>query len=806
MPELWQPLFANVALIAIVMLAWQFLADVGASLGKLGNSVLFGTIMAAGAIVSIQTAPAVAPGLIFDLRTPLIGAACFFGGIPAGLLTATAALLFRLHLGGAGVPAGILGIVVATTIGMGGYWLVRNRQLGHRDIVLFALAMSAGVPIGYLALPQDIWLGLLAQSGPPIAALVFVSVMLIGTLLLKDRLQREMMSVNSMFRAMVEALPDSLNAKDMEGRFIVANPATAKLMGAASPDELIGKTDFDYYTPDVAESFVDDEQQVRESGTHLRIDQPTVFTDGSSGWLSTVKAPLRSATGDVIGIITHNRNITEERRNAEIKSEFISTVSHELRTPLTSIRGSLGLMQTGVAGSLPPKAANLVRIAHKNSERLVLLINSILDMEKLDAGKVMMNLQRSKIRPLVEAALESNSSYMPERRIKFTLIDDVPDAEVNVDVERLQQVMSNILSNAVKYSHVDGAVQVRIEQRGQKVRISVSDTGAGIPESFHSRMFSKFERADTSDTREMAGTGLGLSIVKAIMDQLGGKVGFESEIGKGSTFHIELPIAAGDSQADFEEREPAGAVAGRVLVCVEGAAIGEAIAIALQRDGLATDVTHDVATATALLGDRSYVAMALDFDMAGDSGMELLNRVRSSSDNQDIPVIVISAVLDGTTMGLSGSAVGIVDWLPKPVDPTRLRVAMQKIVGTATIGRPMVLHIDDDPDVLEVTAASLGNSVTKYSARSMAEARDMLAQRHYDLMILDVGLPDGSGLDLLPDTPNDTSVIIYSATEFDRSHISRATAIRTKTKTSELDVAELVKSLAGNATQVKAAS
>ncbi|TGR76774.1 PAS domain S-box protein, partial [Mesorhizobium sp. M2D.F.Ca.ET.223.01.1.1] len=178
-----------------------------------------------------------------------------------------------------------------------------------------------------------------------------------GVLLDRQQRRRDLATSNMIYRAMVRELPDCLNIKDVDGRFIAANRATAEMMRAASVEDLIGKTDFDFYPKEVAERFRQDELGALEAGQTLRIDQPALFPDSRQGWLYTLKAPFRDETGKITGVITYNRDITEQKRNAQLKNDFISTVSHELRTPLTSIRGSLGLIAAGVAGELPPKAA-----------------------------------------------------------------------------------------------------------------------------------------------------------------------------------------------------------------------------------------------------------------------------------------------------------------------------------------------------------------------------------------------------------------------------------------------------------------
>jgi signal transduction histidine kinase len=232
-----------------------------------------------------------------------------------------------------------------------------------------------------------------------------------------------------------------------------------------------------------------------------------------------------------------------EKANAA-KSNFLSTVSHELRTPLTSIRGSLGLVSAGVAGPLPPKAENLVRIAYANCERLVRLINDILDMEKIESGKMTFDIQRHSLRAVLEQAVETATNYMPEKKVRILLHDDVPGAMVEIDVDRMHQVVTNLLSNAIKFSPPSGLVRVTLSSVGHHVDIAVIDQGPGIPDAFKDRIFGKFEQADSSNTRDKGGTGLGLSISKALVQNMSGDIAFESTEGVGTTFRITLPLVA----------------------------------------------------------------------------------------------------------------------------------------------------------------------------------------------------------------------------------------------------------------------
>jgi PAS domain S-box-containing protein len=234
------------------------------------------------------------------------------------------------------------------------------------------------------------------------------------------------------------------------------------------------------------------------------------------------------------------KDIREQKRIDRMKSEFISTVSHELRTPLTSISGALGLIASNVLGELPDKIKSMLDIAYKNSQRLSYLINDLLDMEKLIAGKMSFDMHEQAIFPLVQQALSENKFFAEKYSVKFELANSAPDARINIDAFRFQQVLTNFLSNATKYSPAQAQVDIHITENNGWVRVSITDYGQGIPDEFKVRIFQKFSQADSSNTREKGGTGLGLAISKELVERMGGKIGFDSEAGKGSSFYAEF--------------------------------------------------------------------------------------------------------------------------------------------------------------------------------------------------------------------------------------------------------------------------
>lgn len=250
------------------------------------------------------------------------------------------------------------------------------------------------------------------------------------------------------------------------------------------------------------------------------------------------------------------QDITRLKEAARLKDEFISVVSHELRTPLTSINGSLGLLTGGVAGSLPTTARSMLEVAHRNSRRLVHLINDLLDVQKIEAGQLTINPQPCSLNDLLHQALEANQMYGTRLGVRFELKNGTPDVSLRVDPERFQQVMANLLSNAAKFSPEGRVVDVGAARPApDQVRVYVRDRGKGIPEAFRDRIFQPFAQADSSNTRRKGGTGLGLNITRSIIQLHGGRIDFESVPGEGTTFFFDLPCdsprPSGDSKPEY---------------------------------------------------------------------------------------------------------------------------------------------------------------------------------------------------------------------------------------------------------------
>ncbi|AHF04186.1 histidine kinase [Marichromatium purpuratum 984] len=256
-------------------------------------------------------------------------------------------------------------------------------------------------------------------------------------------------------------------------------------------------------------------------------------------------AVSRIERGDRPFFIGMIRDITERKQLERMKSELISTVSHELRTPVTSIRGALGLVVGRYAEALPEKVRAMLEMAERNSARLTLLIDDILDLEKIASGRMHFDLHPTDLAALARQAVEANEGYARQLQVKLSGRLELERAPVVADDNRMLQVFANLISNAVKYSPRGGEVQIGLRRHGQGFRALVEDQGPGIPDSFKDHIFQRFAQADSSDTREKGGTGLGLSITKAILERHHGHIGYTSREGGGTTFYFDLPEWSG---------------------------------------------------------------------------------------------------------------------------------------------------------------------------------------------------------------------------------------------------------------------
>ncbi len=481
------------------------------------------------------------------------------------------------------------------------------------------------------------------------------------------------------------------------------------------------------------------------------------------------------------------RDIRERKRIDRMQSEFISTVSHELRTPLTSIRGSLGLVAGGVTGELPAEAAEYIGIALANSDRLVRLINDILDIDKMQAGKLEFRFQAHDLRAMLQHALVVNEPNAVTRHVRLRLTPELPSCEVVVDPDRFAQVLANLISNAVKFSPRGAVVEIGASHADDKVRVTVRDHGPGVPAAFGPRMFQRFAQADTSTTRSKGGTGLGLSISKSIVENMRGTIGFEAAPGGGTVFFVDLPYLP-------SVMEPPTSSLPRVLVCEDDPDVYRMVRRALRPVGLDIDVAPTVERARRLLDARRYVAMTLDLTLADGEATGLVSLVRANPLMRELPIIVVT----GSSDVVDRAAILVSDVITKPFDEDRLVLAVRRSVTGCQTEHPRLLHVEDDPDLRRIIKKTLPADWTVVGAASLEAARRALTESTFDVVLLDLSLPDGRGEDLFG-LVGMAQIIIFSAADASADLSRRVTAALVKTRSSSHDLRDVIVSVIARA-------
>ena len=526
-----------------------------------------------------------------------------------------------------------------------------------------------------------------------------------------------------------------------------------------------GKHTFDYIT--------DAEQAKLEKNCAALMRGPKksmVFeTVDSKGVPLEIYMHLIEPEGEKPRFLSVYRDISDRKKAEKAKAEFIATVSHELRTPLTSIKGALGLMRAGVLTNDPHKTQKMLDIAYSNTKRLTALVNDILDWEKIEAGKMTYRMEESDLSRLLRDAVEANRGYAEEHGVSFELAEPLAPMPCKVDRGRMMQVMANLLSNAAKFSHEGGKVEISARVEGRSIRVDVCDHGVGIPAEAQPRIFERFTQADSSDVRLKGGTGLGLSITRAIVEAHGGVLDFVSREGEGTTFFFTVPAqnAEADSRPDHAQgRQLSGR---RILVVEDDRDIARLLSVILEEEGCGVRVARTAGEARDMLAAETFDGMTLDLGLPDQSGISLLQELRSREETASLPVVVVSANAEQGRNSLRGDAFGVVDWLQKPIEEGLLVRRLKEAVGQKAGRGREILLVGHDEKFRRFVDGAIDDSCTVTHVNSLAGARESLARRPFDLVILDLTLPDGSGVELLPllnRPPQDsTPVVVISGQE-----------------------------------------
>ena len=435
--------------------------------------------------------------------------------------------------------------------------------------------------------------------------------------------------------------------------------------------------------PEDRDRLLRDRTVALESADTFVSDYRIVRPDGSIREVESRAAVVRDASGHAVRLTGTIQDLTEQRQVQRMKDGFVALISHELRTPLTSIKGALGLLASGAVGSLPEKAQRMVEIADVSSDRLTRLINDVLDVDKLAAGGLALELGTHPAGELVDTAVAEMGAMA--RTAGVELVVTGSEGAVEADGDRVVQTLNNLLSNAVKFSPPGSTIEVGTRREGAMVVFAVADHGRGIPQDKLASVFDRFHQVEAADGKAKGGTGLGLAICKGIVEQHGGRIWVTSDPGRGSTFEFTLPAAG----AAPIERGTASGDAGTVLVCDDDPAVLQVVATLLEEHGYNVLTANSGSSAVERAATDRPDVILMDLLMPGMSGTEAIGALRERSETAGIPVVVLSGLGREKRANLGLPATSLSGWLNKPPDIADLLAALAGALANTADRRPV---------------------------------------------------------------------------------------------------------------------
>jgi PAS domain S-box-containing protein len=544
---------------------------------------------------------------------------------------------------------------------------------------------------------------------------------------------------------LLDSVADGIFGVDNRGMISFANPAGARMLGAEA-EALKGKPVHDvlHGAAKPGKKCADD-CLLKRNTAHARASagEDSIFrTDGTAFPAEYVLTPIANQ-GRFAGSVLSFRDISQRYALDRLKDEFISTVSHELRTPLTSIRGALGLLSSGILGDVNDKAANLLRIALTNSDRLVRLINDILDLERIQSGREPLMFRTIQLAEVARQAIDGMQPVADAAGVQ--LIHDTTLVELAADPDRLLQVLTNLLSNAVKFSPPNSTVSVMMRPGLTGVTLSVIDQGRGIPADKLEAIFGRFQQVDASDSRQKGGSGLGLAICRTIVLQHSGRIWAERNPVRGSTFRVFLPYQPAQPEPGTPLEPEEAAENGVVLLAGVAGESHTRIANQLMRHGFKVIATSTIEETMAAAHDPVQ-AILLDTSLDGMNGFEILPKLRSVDPEGRTPIVLLC--VEGT-QGTADLPEGAEGHVTAPADEGALLSELARVLcGPGEKAR--ILVVEDDLDLAGVIAAVFQqDGIEVKLAHTLHDATEFCAKFDPHLMVLDIGLPDGNGFNVV---------------------------------------------------------
>ncbi|MEI2580494.1 response regulator [Scytonema sp. PRP1] len=552
----------------------------------------------------------------------------------------------------------------------------------------------------------------------------------------------------------LESAVEGVSRLDKQGHYIYVNQAYARIM-SYQPEEMVGLQGQLTVYPEDREKVMVAHQKMLNDG-RAEVEARGVRQDGSVFDMQVVMVKAHDIQQNYIGHYQFMKDISDRREIERLKDEFVSIVSHELRTPLTSIRGSLGLMSSGVLQTQPEKAQRMLEIAVNNTDRLIRLINDILDIERIESGKVTMTKQTCDAASLMLQSVDEMRSMADKAEVTLSVCP--VSVQLWADPDRIIQTFTNLLSNAIKFSPPGSTIWLSAEvcqdteTRGHGetaspssqpyILFQVKDQGRGIPADKLETIFGRFQQVDASDARKKGGTGLGLAICRSIVQNHGGRIWAESNPEGGSTFYISLPIQQEQHEKPIIPLTESDSNYPLVLVCDDEYSVRIMQTMLEERDYQVTTVASGeeaVQVAQQLQPD----VILLNLMMPGMHGWETLAVLKQQPQTKDIPVIILSSLMPDATVALHPE---VNDWIVKPPDEGLLFQALERALAGEHSQSIKVLIVEDDLDLAQVLIAVFERyRIETYHAKTGREALHLSQRLLPDLLVLDLELPEVDG-------------------------------------------------------------
>lgn len=611
----------------------------------------------------------------------------------------------------------------------------------------------------------------------------------------RKQAEKELLTSESIKSAILKNASDAIITVDQKGIIYTTNPQVTKIFGYRQ--EELQQKNIELIIPNFINT-------LEKTKTTAAIEMTGVRKSGE--WfpeeLTIADMKMGQATMYVIVI----RDITERKRVEKMKNEFVSVVSHELRTPLTSIRGSVSLLLGCTVGNFSDKAKKLLKIAENNCERLLLLISDILDIEKVEAGKIDFALEVIDINKLAQEAVNISQPFADKYGITLTCLP-LKDILVEVEPNRLMQVLSNLISNAIKFSPRGSQVIISVQKIGGKtVRVNVEDNGPGISPEFATQIFQKFSQADSSTSRGKGGTGLGLYISKTIINRMHGDIYYKNKQGRGAVFYFDLPISQSTEQPIKKPLTTANLdiAKKRILICEDDENQANYLYRLLLSAGFAVDIAATAAEAKPLLLKNNYHAMILDLILPDQDGISFIYELRNKRKTKNLPIIVLSVIAQTGHQIFQDDLISVIDWLDKPVDFKKLLERLATIKSTNSNEIPAILLIEKDKQTQELVRAILEPLARITAVNNSNQASQYIAQQQFDLIISEINLEDGKIYKILPlIAQKNIPVVIYSENELDMQYAQYVSETLRKSKNSSEELLLVIKELLSSLQEIK---